>query len=82
MPLDFTFERQIELERADAWRAGWEEGFREGLEEVRKNKEEAFLMLVRKLVDEGRIEEARHIASDSEYRDKMVAEYLSEKDNA
>lgn len=34
------------------------------------------------LVDEGRIEEARHIASDSEYRDKIVAEYLSEKDNA
>lgn len=36
MQLDYTFDRQIELEREDAREEGREEGLEEGLEEGRK----------------------------------------------
>jgi hypothetical protein len=44
MQLDYTFERQIMLEREEAWREGWKEGWKKGwkecfLEEYRKDSQ-------------------------------------------
>lgn len=78
MVLDYTFDRQLEMERADAWNGGKKEGEKIGKDAMG----EAMSKLIKKLLDDGNIEEVRHVTSDSEYRDKMVAEYLSEQDNA
>lgn len=48
--LDYTFDRQIELEREDARREGWEEGRKEGREEGRK---EGCAEIVRNMINRG-----------------------------
>jgi hypothetical protein len=44
MQLDYTFERQIMLEREEAWEEGWKEGWKKGwkecfMEEYRKDSQ-------------------------------------------
>lgn len=85
MALDYTFDKQLEMERAEAWNGGKKEGRIEGREEGEKIGRdamgEAMSKLINKLLDDGNIEEVRHVTSDSEYRDKLLAEYLSKQDN-
>lgn len=82
MALDFTFDKQLEMERAEAWNGGKKEGIEEGRIEGREEGEkigkdamgEAMSKLIKKLLEDGNIEEVRHVTSNSEYRDKLLKE--------
>ena len=82
MALDYTFDKQLEMERAEAWNGGKKEGIEEGRIEGREEGEkigkdamgEAMSKLIKKLLEDGNIEEVRHVTSNSEYRDKLLKE--------
>ena len=82
MALDYTFDKQLEMERAEAWNGGKKEGIEEGRIEGREGGEkigkdamgEAMSKLIKKLLEDGNIEEVRHVTSNSEYRDKLLKE--------
>ena len=71
MQLNYKFDRQLELERADAREEGLEEGRKEGREET--------LNLINKLNDillsEGRVEDLKRSISDREYQAQLLKEY-------
>ena len=59
MALDYTFDKQLEMERADAWKEG----------------RVAMSKLMNKLLDDGNIEEARRVTEDAEYCERLMKEY-------
>ena len=59
MALDYTFDKQLEMERADAWKEG----------------RVAMSKLINKLLDDGNIEEARRVTEDAEYCERLMKEY-------
>ena len=83
MKLDYTFDRQLELEREDAREEGLEEGRKEGREEgLKEGKLEGIQegqQLVNKLItlllSDGRTEDLKKSASDKEYQIQLLREY-------
>lgn len=87
MKLDYTFDRQLELEREDAREEGLEEGRKEGRKEGREEgRKEGKLegiqegqQLVNKLItlllSDGRTEDLKRSASDKEYQIQLLKEY-------
>ena len=71
MKLDYTFDRQLELEREDAR----EEGFEEGLEEGREQGRDIVNQLITLLLSDGRTEDLKKSASDREYQIQLLKEY-------
>ena len=69
MQLNYEFDRQLELERADAI----EEGLEQGLELINQ--------LNQILLSEGKYDELQKASKDKEYQKKLLAEYglLNEK---
>ena len=59
MALDYTFDKQLEMERVDAWKEG----------------RVAMSKLMNKLLDDGNIEEARRVTEDAEYCERLMKEY-------
>ena len=74
--LDYTSDRQIELEREDARREGHEEGREEG----RQEGSQLILKLVQKLFAEGRGGEVQRVSEDEEYRKQLKKEYGLEQE--
>ena len=83
MQLNYKFDRQLELERADAREEGLEEGRKLGQkigqEEGRKEGREETLNLINKLNDillsEGRVEDLKRSINDREYQAQLLKEY-------
>lgn len=77
--LDYSFDRQIELERNDARREGLEEGRKEGRKEGREEGCEIAINCLNRLyvamTKENRLIDFERIASDEEYRRKLFEEY-------
>ncbi len=69
MQLNYEFDRQLELERADAI----EEGLEQGIELINQ--------LNQILLSEGKYDELQKASKDKEYQKKLLAEYglLNEK---
>lgn len=66
MQLNYEFDRQLELERADAREEGRKEGREEGREKINR--------LNQLLVAEGRFEDLKKSLEDNEYQDKLLRE--------
>lgn len=83
MQLNYKFDRQLELERADAHEEGLEEGRKLGQkigqEEGRKEGREETLNLINKLnellLSEGRVEDLKRSINDREYQAQLLKEY-------
>ena len=73
MQLNYEFDRQLELERADAIEEGLEQGLEQGIELINQ--------LNQILLSEGKYEELQKASKDKEYQKKLLAEYglLNEK---
>ena len=73
MQLNYEFDRQLELERADAIEEGLEQGLEQGLELINQ--------LNQILLSEGKYDELQKASKDKEYQKKLLAEYglLNEK---
>ena len=73
MQLNYEFDRQLELERADAIEEGLEQGIEQGLELINQ--------LNQILLSQGKYEELQKASKDKEYQKKLLAEYglLNEK---
>lgn len=55
MQLDYTFERQIELEREEATEEGWKRGLEQGLAQgLEQGLEQGTLDLIRKKIAKGK----------------------------
>lgn len=63
MKLDYTFDRQLELEREDAREEGREEG------------QQLVNQLITLLLSDGRTEDLKKSASDKEYQLRLLKEY-------
>ena len=82
MQLNYEFDRQLELERADAREEGREEGRKEGRKEGREEGREGgreegrekINRLNQLLVAEGRFEDLKKSLEDNEYQDKLLRE--------
>ena len=77
MQLNYEFDRQLELERADAI----EEGLEQGLEQGLKQGIELINQLNQILLSEGKYDELQKASKDKEYQKKLLSEYglLNEK---
>lgn len=77
MQLNYEFDRQLELERADAIEEGLEQGLEQGIEQGI----ELINQLNQILLSEGKYEELQKASKDKEYQKKLLAEYglLNEK---
>ncbi len=73
--LDYTFERQIELERKDAWKEGFAEGYREGFNEVI----DAYFAIIARFLEENDTVELKHFLADKDYREALVYKYRKNK---
>lgn len=73
MQLNYEFDRQLELERADAIEEGLEQGLAQGIELINQ--------LNQILLSEGKYDELQKASKDKEYQKKLLAEYglLNEK---
>ena len=93
MQLNYEFDRQLELERADAIEEGLEQGIKQGLEQgleqgIEQGLEqgleqgiELINQLNQILLSEGKYDELQKASKDKEYQKKLLAEYglLNEK---
>lgn len=75
MKLDYTFDRQLELEREDAREEGREEGRKEGREEGLQEGQRLLNQLITLLLADGRTEDLKKSASDKEYQLRLLKEY-------
>ena len=77
MQLNYEFDRQLELERADAIEEGLEQGLEQGIEQGI----ELINQLNQILLSEGKYDELQKASKDKEYQKKLLAEYglLNEK---
>ena len=73
MQLNYEFDRQLELERADAIEEGLEQGLEQGIELINQ--------LNQILLSEGKYDELQKATKDKEYQKRLLAEYglLNEK---
>lgn len=73
MQLNYEFDRQLELERADAIEEGLEQGLEQGIELINQ--------LNQILLSEGKYDGLQKASKDKEYQKKLLAEYglLNEK---
>lgn len=73
MQLNYEFDRQLELERADAIEEGLEQGLEQGIELINQ--------LNQILLSEGKYDELQKASNDKKYQKKLLAEYglLNEK---
>ena len=71
MQLNYEFDRQLELERADAIEEGLEQGIEQGLEQGI----ELINQLNQILLSEGKYDELQKASKDKEYQKKLLAEY-------
>lgn len=73
MQLNYEFDRQLELERADAIEEGLEQGLEQGIELINQ--------LNQILLSEGKYDELQKASKDKEYQKKLLVEYglLNEK---
>ena len=81
MQLNYEFDRQLELERADAIEEGLEQGLKQGLEQGLEQGIELINQLNQILLSEGKYDELQKASKDKEYQKKLLAEYglLNEK---
>lgn len=89
MQLNYEFDRQLELERADAIEEGLEQGIKQGLEQgleqgLKQGLEQGIELinqLNKILLSEGKYDELQKASKDKEYQKKLLAEYglLNEK---
>ena len=81
MQLNYEFDRQLELERADAIEEGLEQGIKQGLEQGLAQGIELINQLNHILLSEGKYDELQKASKDKEYQKKLLAEYglLNEK---
>jgi len=81
MQLNYEFDRQLELERADAIEEGLEQGIKQGLEQGLAQGIELIIQLNQILLSEGKYDELQKASKDKEYQKKLLAEYglLNEK---
>ena len=81
MQLNYEFDRQLELERADAIEEGLEQGIKQGLEQGLEQGIELINQLNQILLSEGKYDELQKASNDKEYQKKLLAEYglLNEK---
>ena len=83
MKLDYTFDRQLELEREDAREEGREEGLEEGRKEGHEEGklegiqegQQLVNQLITLLLSDGRTEDLKKSASDKEYQTQLLKEY-------
>ena len=71
MQLDYTFDRQIELEREDAREEGREEGIAHGSKETSR----LINQLNSQLLADDRIEDLKKSTMDKEYQEKLLKQY-------
>ena len=67
MQLNYEFDRQLELERADAIEEGLEQGIEQGIELINQ--------LNQILLSEGKYDELQKSSKDKEYQKKLLSEY-------
>ena len=81
MQLNYEFDRQLELERADAIEEGLEQGREQGLEQGLTQGIELINQLNQILLSEGKYDELQKASKDKEYQKKLLSEYglLNEK---
>lgn len=81
MQLNYEFDRQLELERADAIEEGLEQGIKQGLEQGLEQGIELINQLNQILLSEGKYDELQKASKDKVYQKKLLAEYglLNEK---
>ena len=81
MQLNYEFDRQLELERADAIEEGLEQGLERGLKQGLTQGIELINQLNQILLSEGKYDELQKASKDKEYQKKLLAEYglLNEK---
>ena len=81
MQLNYEFDRQLELERADAIEEGLEQGIKQGLEQGLAQGIELINQLNQILLSEGKYDELQKASKDKEYQKKLLSEYglLNEK---
>ena len=75
MQLNYEFDRQLELERADAIEEGLEQGLKQGLEQGLTQGIELINQLNQILLSEGKYDELQKASKDKEYQKKLLAEY-------
>lgn len=83
MQLNYEFDRQLELERADAIEEGLEQGIKQGLEQgleqgIEQGLEQGIELinqLNQILLSEGKYDELQKASKDKEYQKKLLAEY-------
>lgn len=75
MQLNYEFDRQLELERADAIEEGLEQGIKQGLEQGLAQGIELIIQLNQILLSEGKYDELQKASKDKEYQKKLLAEY-------
>ena len=81
MQLNYEFDRQLELERADAIEEGLEQGLKQGLKQGLTQGIELINQLNQILLSQGKYEELQKASKDKEYQKKLLAEHglLNEK---
>ena len=81
MQLNYEFDRQLELERADAIEEGLEQGIEQGIKQGIEQGLELINQLNQILLSEGKYDELQKASKDKEYQKKLLAEYglLNEK---
>ena len=81
MQLNYEFDKQLELERADAIEEGLEQGIKQGLEQGLEQGIELINQLNQILLSEGKYDELQKASKDKEYQKKLLSDYglLNEK---
>lgn len=81
MQLNYEFDRQLELERADAIEEGLEQGIEQGIKQGIEQGLELINQLNQILLSEGKYDELQKSSKDKEYQKKLLSEYglLNEK---
>ena len=85
MQLNYEFDRQLELERADAIEEGLEQGIKQGIEQGIEQGLKQGIELINQLnqilLSEGKYDELQKASKDKEYQKKLLSEYglLNEK---
>ena len=79
MQLNYEFDRQLELERADAIEEGLEQGIKQGLEQGLEQGLAQGIELINQLnqilLSEGKYDELQKASKDKEYQKKLLSEY-------
>ncbi len=77
---EYDEEKHMKSERKEWREIGREEGRAEGIKEGYEKGLKANFAILKELLDDGKTEEAKRVLSDSEYRERLYREYLSEQE--